>query len=422
MQAWPVSPNRTKYRAVDGPVDIGVGADDHGVLAPEFQAVGDQALRGRGGDAAPGVDRSGEHDVVDDANQGGTGFPKTIDDVEHGRGADLLPAVDRGLPRQRRELRRLGQHRAPGHQRRRDIQQRPRQRAIPGRDDPDELVWLIDDGQLFRGVRDSRRAHRLVGQEFGGVVDPVVGDLCPQQQLSRRISPGLAAFELHQGAQFVGVVKQPVAPFAQPPGAPLDVQPLPCRLRLPQPGRNRLHLRGGCHRHLADHLTGGGALDHDVGADIACCRLHSPTLLRVLAASQTPGVPSVLSAVTHGIRRLRVFQSRTGRLVARRRTAGRPAFEPPVTAPKSLFYVVRQVLYRLRRDPGEIHDNHCTAEYPDLNVDADHHMHQGETASGPRPSAEGCTALAAGCERSAGDPRSCVRRARPCRLGRHRAC
>ena len=33
-----------EYRAVDGPVDIGVGTNDHRVLAPEFEAVRDQAL------------------------------------------------------------------------------------------------------------------------------------------------------------------------------------------------------------------------------------------------------------------------------------------------------------------------------------------------------------------------------------------
>jgi hypothetical protein len=32
---------------------------------------------------------------------------------------------------------------------------------------------------------------------------------------------------LHQGMQLVAVVKQPVAPLAQPFGAPLDSQPLP---------------------------------------------------------------------------------------------------------------------------------------------------------------------------------------------------
>ena len=42
-------------RGVGGPVDVGVGTNDHGVLAPEFQAVGDQALRGRGSDASAGV-------------------------------------------------------------------------------------------------------------------------------------------------------------------------------------------------------------------------------------------------------------------------------------------------------------------------------------------------------------------------------
>lgn len=92
------------HRGVDGPVDVGVGTDDHRVLAPELQAVWDQSLRGRGGDAAPGVDRSGEHQVVHGINQRGTGFTKTIDYVKYVRRPELLPSIDRGLPRERRTL------------------------------------------------------------------------------------------------------------------------------------------------------------------------------------------------------------------------------------------------------------------------------------------------------------------------------
>ena len=112
-----------------------------------------------------------------------------MDDVEYFGGADLLPSVGRGLPRQRRELRGLGQHGAPRQQCRGDIQQRPRQRAVPWGDHPDKRMRLVHDGQLFRRVHGTNRAHGLVGQEIGGVVDPVVDDQHPRKRISLAVSP-----------------------------------------------------------------------------------------------------------------------------------------------------------------------------------------------------------------------------------------
>ncbi|OBJ00435.1 hypothetical protein A5625_27140 [Mycobacterium sp. 1465703.0] len=120
----------------------------------------------------------------------------------------------------------------------------------------------MDQRQLFARVEGAIGAHRLVGQEIGGVVDPVVDDLqCGD--LHTGVAPGLAGFELQRCQQLVAVIQHPVPPLAQPPRPAADTHLLPQPLGLPQPGGDRLDFGGGRDGDGADNLCCRRASDHD---------------------------------------------------------------------------------------------------------------------------------------------------------------
>ena len=80
--------------AVGGAFEIGVGQHHRGILAAEFEAVRDQALRTRHGNLAAGGRRTGEVDVIGIGDHGGTGLGVAGGQGEHRRRADLGPSAD----------------------------------------------------------------------------------------------------------------------------------------------------------------------------------------------------------------------------------------------------------------------------------------------------------------------------------------
>ena len=69
-------------RGVDGAVEVGVGEDDHRVLAAELEADRGQRLGGPRHHLAAGAVGAGELDEVDGVDQGGAGLADALDAVE----------------------------------------------------------------------------------------------------------------------------------------------------------------------------------------------------------------------------------------------------------------------------------------------------------------------------------------------------
>ena len=70
-----------------GPVDVHVGADDHGVLPAEFQRTADQSFAALLGDDPTDASGTGEHDVVGAGDHGGPQVGALAGhDLEHARG------------------------------------------------------------------------------------------------------------------------------------------------------------------------------------------------------------------------------------------------------------------------------------------------------------------------------------------------
>ncbi len=77
-------------RGVGGAVEIGVGEDDHRVLAAELEADRGQRLRRPRHHLAPGAIGAGELDEVDVVDQRAAGLADPLHAVEHVGAADLL--------------------------------------------------------------------------------------------------------------------------------------------------------------------------------------------------------------------------------------------------------------------------------------------------------------------------------------------
>ena len=91
QQYWPGVHARADQRARGGAVEVGVGADDHRVLAAELERDGQQLAATGLRDLAPGRDAAGERDLVDARlHERGAGLAVAHQDLEHAVGQARL--------------------------------------------------------------------------------------------------------------------------------------------------------------------------------------------------------------------------------------------------------------------------------------------------------------------------------------------
>ena len=86
-------------RSLNGTIDVGVLANDHGVLAAELEGEGDQLLGAGHGDPAPGGDAPRERHLVDAAvHQGGPGLAVALEHLVQVRrkAREELQAIEKG--------------------------------------------------------------------------------------------------------------------------------------------------------------------------------------------------------------------------------------------------------------------------------------------------------------------------------------
>ena len=137
-------PGRQHRRAqhdVGCQLEVGGLRHDHRVLAAELEERRDEMLRGRAPDGATRLDAAREADDVHEADQRGARPAVTHDDIAHGRKlGHCRDARPQRLDEPWRHFTRLHEHGTAGEQRRDGVDERQRQRKIPGADHADERI------------------------------------------------------------------------------------------------------------------------------------------------------------------------------------------------------------------------------------------------------------------------------------------
>src|SRR4051812_48448927 len=126
--------------AGDGVVEVGVGADDHRVLAAELEHRALEVACTHLADLAADVHRAGEEDLADAGAAERVADPAAaVDDADQALGeAALLEDVADALAQQGRQTRRLEDDAVAGHQRYRNLAEGDRPRIVPRCDHADD--------------------------------------------------------------------------------------------------------------------------------------------------------------------------------------------------------------------------------------------------------------------------------------------
>ncbi|GBC87500.1 hypothetical protein HRbin12_01510 [bacterium HR12] len=239
------------HRLADRRLEVRVGEDEEGRLAPELER--DRGEVGAGGrrDEPPRGDRPGERDPVH-AGMGDEGRAGLLaDPLDHVEGAVRQPRLPRDVGEERgregRPLRRLQHHRVAGRQGRREPPGGQHEGRVPRRDDrrharrvpgdaltvplvdpllPQPQQLVREEPQVPRHPRDDRAPHRP--QER-----PVVAGLHGRQALHVRLDP----------------IGHPVEDLR----APLRLRPAPDREGLARGPDGGVDLGRAAPGHLRDH-------------------------------------------------------------------------------------------------------------------------------------------------------------------------
>ena len=245
--------------AGDGVVEVGVGADDHRVLAAELQH---RALEVGGADLADlaaDVDRAGEEDLADAGAAERVADPAAaVDDPDQALGQPaLLEHRADPLAEQRRQAGRLEDDAVAGHQRDRDLAEGDRPRVVPGRDHADDADRLVAEA-AFLGEREGLgHRHLLVSEDLRPRLRAPVQRVDGRQQLHRvGLGQRLALLFAQQLGDLVDVVEQRVGGAPHVAGPRLRRQLGPGRLDPRHVVDHSLHFLGHDRRHRADQLAG----------------------------------------------------------------------------------------------------------------------------------------------------------------------
>ncbi|CAM5271146.1 hypothetical protein STENM36S_05617 [Streptomyces tendae] len=231
---------------VDGGVEAllgpaGVGEDDVGVLAAEFE--GDLLDRDGGGlgDLGAAGQAAGEGDQVDVGvlgEPGADGVAGAGDDVRDAGGeAGLDEQVDQGDRGERRDLARLDHEGVAGGEGRGDLPTGLEERVVPGSDHRADADRLVHDDAVDVGrARVDDPAGGLAGDQVREVAEGV-GDAV---DVDAPLLDGLARVAALQQAELLAVAHEEVGDTAQQGGASGDrgVRPL-ARVEGPPGGGHR---------------------------------------------------------------------------------------------------------------------------------------------------------------------------------------
>ena len=213
--------------AGDRVVEVGVGADDHRVLAAELEHRALQLLRTHLADLAADLDRAGEEDLARArVRQRIADRAAAVDDADQalGQAALLEDAADR-LAQQRRQAGRLEDDAVAGHQRDRHLAEGDRPGVVPGRDHADDADRLVGEARFLARQEGLGHPHLLVSEDLGAGLGAPVQRVDGRQQLHRvGLGARLALLVDEQFGELVDVVEQGVGGALQVGAAGLQVE------------------------------------------------------------------------------------------------------------------------------------------------------------------------------------------------------
>ena len=167
-------------------IPLGIGEDDVGGLAAQFERRGDELFGGGFRHNPTDAGRAGEGQLgdlrmVEDRLPGhGT---SARDNVDHAGRQHLGEDLGEFEDRDRRHLGRLDDHRVARRDRRRDLPGRHQQREVPGNDLPDDADRFVDR-QTHRLLIDHRHFVRMAADHAGEIAEMV--------DRERHVEPGFA--------------------------------------------------------------------------------------------------------------------------------------------------------------------------------------------------------------------------------------
>ena len=241
---------------LDGLVQVGVGRDVDGVLAPELEAEAHEP-RGRVlGDLAAGRRRPGVADVVGGVDDRLTGLPAgPEDDLEDPLGqARLTEQVDPGERGDRALLVRAQHDGVAGHEGGQGVGDRQAQRVVPRGDDPDDALGVVVHpglGEHRVGAGDLARAQVPLG---GAAV--VAGGESRVDDLLEGLLAHLAGLDLHEVEQLDLALEDEVVEAQEDPLALLEGGRGPADLSGPRGGDGPVDVRRGRERQRRDRPAG----------------------------------------------------------------------------------------------------------------------------------------------------------------------
>src|SRR4051794_9917128 len=174
-------------RAGHGVVEVGVGADDHRVLAAELEHRALQLAGADLADRAPDLDRAGAEDLAGARpGQRVADRAAAVNDPDQALGqAAVLEDVADPLAQQRRQAGRLEHDAVAGHQRDRDLAEGDRPGVVPGGDDADHADRLVGEVAALGEREGLRHPHLLVGEDLRPRLGAPVQGVDRRQQLHR---------------------------------------------------------------------------------------------------------------------------------------------------------------------------------------------------------------------------------------------
>ena len=200
-------------------VQVGVRADDHRVLAAEFEQHGGECVGRRGHHAPAGTGRTGEHDLVGAAaHQSLTRGAATGDHLHQIAPVVVLEQRADGETDRRGDLGRLQHHGVPGEQGGDHRCHRERERVVPRADHTDHAHGFVALPRLL--VCHQAGRHRLRGEHLVAVAGVPAHRLAHGHQLGRdRFGSLFACLGADDLDEFLGPVEQAVPHGEQMPAA-----------------------------------------------------------------------------------------------------------------------------------------------------------------------------------------------------------
>ena len=243
-----------EHRVVDGGVgralDVGVGEDDHRVLAAELERDRRERLGRPGHDLLAGGRRAREHDHVDLVDERRARGAARRWRPRRRRRAGRTRAARRPCSeaRQRGHLAGLEDDRVAGRERRDGVAEGVRQRVVPRADDPDQAERAVAQDHPLALEQGRGALDALVGQVGRGVLGPEAEGVGRVHHLGdERVLVGLARLGDDRLDDALGVVDDPLLRAAQDPrrGPRSPAPPRPAARRAPR-GRARPPARRSC--------------------------------------------------------------------------------------------------------------------------------------------------------------------------------